>query len=138
MAIASLVLGILAALICWVPFLGLLAVPVGLLGLLFGVIAIVLVAAAGRPVYASMSDTLRVLDLSDPTRPKDVGACGGLELAGRVTIAGDYAYVAADFNGMRIIDVSDPAKPVPDCQTPPSRHSGAVLWAATRTSVWAS
>jgi hypothetical protein len=28
-----------------------------------------------------------------------------------VTVAGKYAYMAADFNGMRIIDVSDPAGP---------------------------
>ena len=28
-----------------------------------------------------------------------------------MTAAGKYAYVAADFNGMRIIDVSDPAGP---------------------------
>jgi hypothetical protein len=33
LAVAALVLGILAALVCWVPFLGLLAVPVGLIGL---------------------------------------------------------------------------------------------------------
>src|SRR5262249_32930820 len=51
------------------------------------------------------------LDISAPTSPKEVGACRDLELAGRVTVAGDYAYLAADFNGMRIIDVSNPAKP---------------------------
>ena len=58
-----------------------------------------------------MSEALRVLDVSDPAKPKAVGACNGLELAGRVTVVGTYAYVAADFNGMRIIDVSDPARP---------------------------
>jgi hypothetical protein len=58
-----------------------------------------------------MSDSLRVLDVSDPTLPREVGVCGGLELASRVTVTGKYAYVAADFNGMRILDVSNPAKP---------------------------
>ena len=68
-------------------------------------------AAAGKHVYVSMSDWLRVLDVSNPALPNEVGVCGNLELAGRVTVAGHYAYVAADFNGMRIIDVSNPAKP---------------------------
>jgi hypothetical protein len=47
LAIASLVLGILAAVLCWIPFLGLLALPFGALGLLLGVIAL-LVAIVGR------------------------------------------------------------------------------------------
>ena len=47
-AIASLTLGIFAALACWVPFIGLVAIPLGLLGLLLGVIAITQVFAAGR------------------------------------------------------------------------------------------
>jgi hypothetical protein len=66
---------------------------------------------AGKHVYVSVGDSLRVLDVSNPKLPQEVGVCGGLELAGRVTVAGPYAYVAADFNGMRIIDVSHPAKP---------------------------
>jgi hypothetical protein len=67
-------------------------------------------AVAGGHVYMSVSDSLRVWDVSNPA-PSEVGACDGLELAGRVTVAGRHAYVAADFNGMRIIDVSDPARP---------------------------
>ncbi len=47
LAIAALVLGIIAALICWVPFLGLFAIPVGLLGLLLGLIGLLL-ATLGR------------------------------------------------------------------------------------------
>jgi hypothetical protein len=48
LAIASLVLGILAALVCWVPFVGLTAIPVGLVGLLLGAIALTLVVVARR------------------------------------------------------------------------------------------
>jgi hypothetical protein len=47
LAIAALVLGILATLICCIPFLGLLALPVGALGLLLGVIGS-LVAIIGK------------------------------------------------------------------------------------------
>jgi hypothetical protein len=68
-------------------------------------------AVADKCVYVSMNDSLRVLDVSNPALPKEAGLCRNLELAGRVTVAGNYAYVAADFNGMRIIDVSNPAKP---------------------------
>ena len=35
-----------------------------------------------KHVYVSMSDSLRVLDVSDPALPKEVGVCGKLELAG--------------------------------------------------------
>jgi hypothetical protein len=68
-------------------------------------------AATARNLYVSMGDALRVMDLSDPAKPRDLGSCAGLQLAGRVTIAGHLAYVAADLHGMRIIDVADPAKP---------------------------
>jgi hypothetical protein len=68
-------------------------------------------AVSGGHAYVSTSESLHVLDVSDPAMPKEIGACGGLDLAGRVTAAGKYAYVAADFNGVRIIDVSHPAKP---------------------------
>ncbi len=47
LAISALVLGIIAALICWVPFLGLLSIPVGLLGMLLGLIGLAL-ALIGR------------------------------------------------------------------------------------------
>ena len=47
LGIAALVLGILAALICWIPFLGLLALPFSALGLLLGVIGL-LIAVVGK------------------------------------------------------------------------------------------
>jgi hypothetical protein len=68
-------------------------------------------AVADKRVYASTSNSLHILDVSDPASPKQIGVCGGLKLAGRVTVAGKHAYVAADFNGMRVIDVSNLARP---------------------------
>lgn len=47
LAVAVLVLGIIAALICWVPFLGLLAIPVALLGAFLGFIGLA-IALIGR------------------------------------------------------------------------------------------
>src|SRR5271166_1020028 len=52
-ASAALVLGITAALICWVPFLGLLSIPAGLLGLLLGLIGLLLAVLGRRPGLAS-------------------------------------------------------------------------------------
>ena len=48
LGIASLVLGILALLVAWIPLLGLLAWPLGGIGLLLGLIGLVLAARNGR------------------------------------------------------------------------------------------
>ena len=45
--IAALVLGILACLTCWIPFVGMLSIPISVLGILFGVIGF-LISAVGR------------------------------------------------------------------------------------------
>jgi hypothetical protein len=42
LGIASLILGILAFLICWIPFLGLLGLPLSLLGILLGGIGLLI------------------------------------------------------------------------------------------------
>ncbi len=52
-AVAALVLGIIAALICWVPFLGLLCLPVGLLGMLLGFIGFALALVGRRSGFSS-------------------------------------------------------------------------------------
>jgi len=49
LAIASLVLGIFAALICWIPLLGLLSWPLAGLAILLGLVALVLAVATSRP-----------------------------------------------------------------------------------------
>jgi hypothetical protein len=52
-AIAALVLGIIAALICWIPFLGLFSIPVGLLGIVLGLIGLALVLIGRRSGLAA-------------------------------------------------------------------------------------
>jgi hypothetical protein len=56
LGIAALVLGILAALIAWLPFLGLLAIPAGLLGGLLGAIGLIygLVTRRGQITAAAV------------------------------------------------------------------------------------
>jgi len=51
---------------------------------------------------------LRVIDVSDPATPAEVGVWPGI--VGSVYVVGRYAYVAA--GGLRVVDVSDPTAPV--------------------------
>jgi hypothetical protein len=87
------------------------------------------VAMSGNHAYIASGTTsgLRVLDLSDPTTPLEVGysvnsdTCTGVELwmADRITVSGDNAYVLY-FDGtwsfahyrLYVYDVSDPRAPV--------------------------
>jgi len=47
LGIAALVLGIISCLMCWIPFLGLIIIPLALLGIVFGIIGAI-VSLAGR------------------------------------------------------------------------------------------
>ena len=56
---------------------------------------------------------LRVVDISTPSNPYGVGFHDTPGSPRRVTIAGDYAYVAdGSAGGLRVVDVSDPGNPV--------------------------
>jgi hypothetical protein len=66
------------------------------------------VQVAGRDLVITDGDSLQVWQLGDG--PCAIGRCE-IELARRVTVAGTLAYVAADFEGMVIVDLSDPTRP---------------------------
>ncbi len=58
-----------------------------------------------------LPSSLRVVDISSPTAPREVGVA---ELPGNardVAVSGDYAYVADERTGLLVIDVSDPTSP---------------------------
>ena len=64
-------------------------------------------------VYAANYEAgLRIIDISDPASPVEVGFFDTQGLAKGVDLVGNYAYVADDGQGLCIIDVSDPANPV--------------------------
>ena len=70
------------------------------------------VALAGS--YAYVADGfagLRVIDVSNPAAPFEVGFVDTVEAFG-VAVAGAYAYVADTTAGLRVVDVSNPAAPV--------------------------
>lgn len=54
---------------------------------------------------------LRVVDVSTPTAPVEIGFYDTPGYAEKVTVAGGYAYVADSHYGLRIVDVSDPTDP---------------------------
>jgi hypothetical protein len=80
------------------------------------------VAISGSLAYVGVGPCLLILNVSDPTDTSIVGQTGVLarhEGGGRdtlgtfrgVAVAGDLAYIADGYSGLRIIDVADPAAP---------------------------
>jgi hypothetical protein len=73
------------------------------------------VAVQGSYAYVISTDAelpgLRIIDVSDPTAPSQVGFCDLPGGARDVAVEGSYAYVATWDSGLRIIDVSAPANP---------------------------
>jgi hypothetical protein len=63
---------------------------------------------------------LRVIDVSSPTNPTEVGAYGVLDYAWAVVVAGNYAYIADEEAGLCIINITNPRNPVfvGVCDTP--------------------
>jgi hypothetical protein len=90
--------------------------------------ALITVSAVDMPAYAEdvavvgdrayvvggglRTGWLRVIDVSNPTLPVELGALDTLGYALDVAVVGDLAYVADIYFGLRIIDVSNPAVPV--------------------------
>ncbi|MDJ0867497.1 MAG: Ig-like domain-containing protein, partial [Myxococcota bacterium] len=72
-----------------------------------------LAVADGIAVLAAGSAGLRVLDVSDPSDPIEIGAFepGGPGLAEHVVLLDGYALVAWGEAGLRVLDVRDPTQP---------------------------
>jgi hypothetical protein len=76
------------------------------------------VAVAGERAYITQftpteGQGLRILDVSNPVRIREIGFCSAPTWeAVSVIVAGDRAYVGAGRAGLRIVDVTDPARPV--------------------------
>lgn len=72
------------------------------------------VFTSGSTAYA-VDGSLRILDISDP---EDASLLTTYEVSGvnvsvqHVYVSGNYAYVAADMGGLRVLDVSSPSSPV--------------------------
>jgi hypothetical protein len=70
-------------------------------------------AVQGDYAYVGMGARLVVLDVSNPHHLRAIGQTDVLPgTVQDLTVAGDYAYLAADEAGLRIIDIADPTSPI--------------------------
>ena len=71
------------------------------------------VAVSGITVYVAdgPSGGLRVVDVSDPNSPTEVGSYDTPGWANDVAVAGTIVYVADWNSGLRVVDVSNPTSP---------------------------
>ena len=71
------------------------------------------IAVSGTLAYVAAGGAgLRVVDVTDPGRPVEVGAWESRGYAEGVAVAGTIAYLADGPYGLRVIDVSKPSQPV--------------------------
>ena len=70
-----------------------------------------LVALDGDFAYVAAGDTLRVVDLSDPTRPALRGALTAPGRIWNIHAAGGRLYLAGGLDGLFIVDAADPDAP---------------------------
>ena len=83
------------------------------------------VSVMGSYAYvADWSGGLRVVDVSVPSGPREVGFWDSAVYARNVSVVGSYAYVVEYDAGLRVIDVSDPTNPreVAYYDTPGTAH----------------
>ncbi|MBU1473154.1 MAG: T9SS type A sorting domain-containing protein [Bacteroidetes bacterium] len=69
------------------------------------------VVSNNRAYVAAGGAGLRVMDISEPTNPKEIGFINTPGYAEGVAVAGQYAYMADGGAGVRVIDISDPTHP---------------------------
>ncbi len=70
------------------------------------------VAVVGSYAYVANVDSgLRVINVSNPYAPVEVGYYDSPGNPGGVTIAGNYAYLSETGYGLRIVDISNPTTP---------------------------
>jgi hypothetical protein len=70
------------------------------------------VAIQGQFAYIGVGHRMVILNIVDPSHPFVVGKTEPLAgVVFDVEVSGNYAYIAAFINGLRIIDISSPANP---------------------------
>jgi len=70
------------------------------------------IAVSGNCAYVAIRNYgLKVVNITDPGNPVEIGDCATSGAAYAVAVEGDYAYVADGANGLRVVDISDPSSP---------------------------
>jgi len=70
------------------------------------------VAVDGTHAYISQGSLFVVMDISNPANPIPVGQLPLPDLIYDIVLEGNYAYVADNLAGLRIVDVSNPSAPL--------------------------
>ena len=63
-------------------------------------------------VLADYGSGLRIIDITSPTAPKEVGVYTPSGYATNLAVAGDFVFAAYMYDGLRVADISDPTAPV--------------------------
>jgi len=66
---------------------------------------------SGHYAYLGVHEGLSIVDLSSPLEPKSVGFTNTNGAISKLSISGDYAYLAIPYFGMQIVDISNPRVP---------------------------
>jgi hypothetical protein len=70
------------------------------------------VAIQENKAFVGLGSRLAILDITDPSQPELLGITEAFpDLVENVVVSGNYAYVAATYAGVRIVDISDAANP---------------------------
>ena len=71
------------------------------------------VAVMGSYAYVTVGSGLRIMDISDPAHPIEIGSCN-MPTAGAgegITLVGSYVLIADGFSGLSIVDISNLTNP---------------------------
>ena len=61
---------------------------------------------------AALSDGLHIVDVSDPTKIKEIAVYDPGQPVRSVEVQGSYAYIGVSFLGLYVLDISNPSNPV--------------------------
>ena len=75
---------------------------------------------SGNHLYFTGNSGLRIMGIEDLANPVPVGLWFSSAVASDVVVIGDYAFVALSFDGIQVLDVSNPQTPAPVTSLQPS------------------
>ena len=81
----------------------------------------------GDTLYAGGSDALRILDVTDPSSPVEIGQFPATYGVRGLDLSGSLAFLAMGSLGMWVLDVSNPASPVPISTFAPDTVRGVAV-----------
>ena len=70
------------------------------------------ISVVGNYAYvADYTGGLRIINITNPDAPAEIGFYDTESYAGAIAVAGNYAYISDGWDGLRIINISNPSAP---------------------------